>query len=225
MRAAISLVLSLSATACVSSSIEVVSEADAGAPVDAGSPDAGRDSGSDAGRDSGAPDAGGECRGPSDCILIAECCPGCGPQYGDVRSVPRAGADPARPVGCNTVSCDFCEELVPEPLLVPDCVNNVCAILDLAEQSELNECGLAAEGDDCLLRASACCECEVAPYYDTLVSIAQSQEGDYLDRVCGGMDCPPCPELPNYPDEGYFATCEPVDDSDRGRCTFYGPED
>lgn len=215
MRTAISLVLSLLATACVSSSIELTSGPDTGPQVDAGSPDADRE---DAGVDAA---IYVECVEPSDCVLISKCCDECGPQYGDVLSVPRDGPVPARPASCETLDCGSCAEYYPEPKLIPDCVENECVIIDLEELGPLNECGLGAGGDECLLRASACCECDLDPYYDTLVSIAQSREADYLDRVCGGMSCPPCEE-PNYGD--FEAFCDEIEEG-VGRCSFYGPED
>lgn len=223
MRVAISLVLSFLATACVSSSIEVVSDPDGGPPVDAGSPDAGRDARppEDVGVDALLPI---ECEEPSDCVLVAECCPECGPQYGDVVSISRNGPEPARPVACDALDCFFCSEFLPEPNLIPDCVDNFCTYIDLGEPGELNDCGLAAGGDECVLRASACCECGVVPYYDSLVSLAESREGEYLDHVCGDMTCPTCAE-PDYSEAGYGAFCEETETRDVGRCAFYGPED
>ncbi|MFK7998128.1 MAG: hypothetical protein AB8H86_00980 [Polyangiales bacterium] len=222
MRATISLVLSFLATACVSSSIEVVSEPDGGPPVDAGSPDAGRDARppEDVGVDAPVEI---ECEEPSDCVLVAECCPECGPQYGDVVSISRHGseAEPARPVTCDTLDCFFCSDDLPEPNLIPDCVENRCSFIDLGEPVDLNDCGLAAEGDNCVLRAAACCECDVEASFETLVSIADSQLELYEEHVCGEISCPPCEAPPLY--RGFEAFCD--DFGGTGQCIVLSLEE
>ena len=160
----------------------------------------------------------GECRTPTDCVLLPEsCCGSCGqPSRTDIDSVPRSGADAQRAMACaDPVPCPACEGQ-PDPTLLPDCSMSSCTVLDLnppvGPPPGLSAC---EEDTDCIIRAASCCECGATITEETVVAINLEIRGGYDPFVCEpGTGCPEC--APVYPDN-LVARC--LGDGAAARCT------
>jgi hypothetical protein len=178
------------------------------APGDAGG-DSGRGDGAvpDARTDGGATDYYA-CEYVTDCVLSSRtCCGVCGrPTASDVESVNSESVDAywvdvacPESVDPMPIVCPECAQM-PNPNLVPACDarpdGGRCVVLDI-ETPTYATCSAA---DDCMIRASACCECGADVSPGALVAISRDSLSSYLAAVCDPRaDCAAC--APIYPDD------------------------
>lgn len=169
--------------------------------------------GKDAGTDAKEADANVEptaCDEPADCVVTSvSCCGSCGvPTRDDITAVHVDDLEAHRAAACGDEwTCPACAAM-PDPTLFATCANKRCEVVDLLAV----DAGQCVEATDCIVRATACCECGADTSIGNVVAINASRRSEYEALVCP-MDVA-CPECAPVYDPRSSASC----DTTRGVC-------
>jgi hypothetical protein len=151
----------------------------------------------------GAPTSYASCDGPGQCVAkVPGCCGVCGaPTFEDVVGVNSDKVEDLRTQTCRDThpTCPKCAEMA-EPNLVAFCEDKRCTAHDVRADA-VSSC---KTDDDCMLRASTCCEsCGSSPF--DLIAIARKEALPFQTEICGAAQaCDAC--APIYP-AGLRAAC------------------